>query len=188
MKKLLAVFSLVLAIAAVELLIVHFLIGAWAPWLAATLSAISLAAIGWIAALVLSFRRRPVRIDGDIPLLQVGMLRSVAVPLDRVAGLRAAWTAEELKRREVLNLALLAWPNVMVEVDPPVRVRRRAIGAIGARPHDAPTAAHPARGARRHPPAVCSAGSRAAHEQTTPRSLTARRLPHPAPGGSPRPQ
>jgi len=41
-----------------------------------------------------------------------------------------AWTAEELKRREVLNLALLAWPNVMVEVDPPVRVRRRAIGAI----------------------------------------------------------
>ena len=119
-----------IAIAAVELLIVHFLIGAWAPWLAATLSAISLAAIGWIAALVLSFRRRPVRIDGDIPLLQVGMLRSVAVPLDRVAGLRAAWTAEELKRREVLNLALLAWPNVMVEVDPPVRVRRRAIGAI----------------------------------------------------------
>lgn len=119
-----------IAIAAVELLIVHFLIGAWAPWLAATLSAISLAAIGWIAALVLSFRRLPVRIDGDILLMRVGMLRSVAVPLDRVAGLRAAWTAEELKRREVLNLALLAWPNVMVEVDPPVRVRRRTIGAI----------------------------------------------------------
>jgi len=119
-----------IAIAAVELLIVHFLIGAWAPWLAATLSAISLAVIGWIAALVLSFRRLPVRIDGDILLMRVGMLRSVAVPLDRVAGLRAAWTAEELKRREVLNLALLAWPNVMVEVDPPVRVRRRAIGAI----------------------------------------------------------
>lgn len=119
-----------IAIATVELLIVHFLLVLWKPWIALAVSTVSLCAIVWIVALILSFRRRPVRIENGLLLLRAGMLKGIAVPLDQVAGVRSAWTAAKLKSRAVLNLALLAWPNVMIELAAPVPIGRRAVGMI----------------------------------------------------------
>jgi hypothetical protein len=127
------------ALAGAELVIVHLLLVLWKPWLAWTLSVLSLATIAWIVGIILSFRSRPVCIADGVLVMRAGALKSIAVPLDRVAGLRDGWSAADLKRPDTLNLALLAWPNVFVELTEPLARGRRAIHAI-AHKLDDPTA------------------------------------------------
>jgi hypothetical protein len=137
------------ALASAELVIVHLLLVLWKPWLAWTLSALSFATIGWIVGVILSFRRRPVRIADGALVMRAGALKRIVVPLDRVAGLRAGWSAADLKRRDVLNLALLAWPNVVVELTEPIAMRGRPIRAIAHKLDDPAAFAAALRGLER---------------------------------------
>ena len=118
------------ALASIELLVVHFLLWFWVPTVAMVLSALTIASIIWIVLLIRSFARLPVRLDCERLIMRVGSLRSVELPIDQVAGLRSDFTAETLKERGVLNLALIAWPNIFVELDPPVKQGRRQIRAV----------------------------------------------------------
>jgi hypothetical protein len=125
------------SIMAVELLVVHILVSSlWSRTAAAILSALSFAALVWTILFIRSLKRLPVLVDGEGVTMRVGSLRSVRVPRDRVAGVRTCWPPEALRQRTVLNLALINYPNVMLDLDPPLPTRRRSLQAVAHRLDD----------------------------------------------------
>lgn len=125
-------------IMAMELVVVHLLVRIWSPAAAAILSALTLAMLAWTVMLIRSFARRPVLVGGGEVVMRVGSLREIRVPAARVAGVRTSWPSGALKLPGVLNLALINYPNIMLDLDPPLRPRRRTIGAVAHRLDDAP--------------------------------------------------
>jgi hypothetical protein len=124
-------------IMAVELVVVHLLVSAlWSRIAAAILSMLSLAAMVWTIVFIRSLKRLPVLVDEAGVMMRLGSLKSVRVPLEQVAGVRTAWPGEALRQRTVLNLALINYPNVMLDLDPPFRTRRRRIVAVAHRLDD----------------------------------------------------
>jgi len=111
-------------LACTELVVVHFLVALWDWRVALALSLVSLTGIVWLGMVIASFRRLPVILDDDQVLMRAGRLRAVRVPLDAIAEIRTRWDAEEVKGRDVLNLALIAYPNVMLELRHPLGSRR----------------------------------------------------------------
>lgn len=125
-----------MALASLELFVVHFLISIWSVRLALLLSALTVTTIFWLALLIRSFRRLPVLLDEDGLLMRSGSLISVPVPLQQVAGVRGHFPSEALKSRAVLNLAMLSYPNVIVDLREPIRRGRRSIGHVAHRLDD----------------------------------------------------
>lgn len=124
------------ALAGIEILVAHFLIALFNPWIALFVSAVSLPILAWIVLMIRSFRKLPVRIGDGVLLMRVGTLRAVTVPLHTVAGLRATFDGAAVKDKAVVNLALIAWPNVMVDLREPVAGRRGPIRAVAHRLDD----------------------------------------------------
>lgn len=119
-----------LVLSGIELLVVHVLIGLWSPGVAILVSLLTLSGMIWFAALIASFRKLPIILDEETLTMRVGHLRSFDIPLAAIRGLRGDWGADDLKRRDVSNLALLAYPNIWVDLDEPVSGRRGPIVAI----------------------------------------------------------
>ena len=121
----------------IELLVVHLLVaGLWSKAAALILSALSLAMIVWTIVFIRSLKRLPVLVDADSVTMRVGSLRPVRVPAGNIASLRTAWPREALQQRGVLNLGLINYPNVMLDLDPPLPARRRPLIAIAHRLDD----------------------------------------------------
>lgn len=127
-----------IALSSIELLVVHFLLSFWSWTAAAILSAVTLAAILWLVALVRSFKRLPVLVDEQWIEMRVGTIKVQRVPTANVAGVRGSFTADEIKRPAVLNLALIAWPNVLLELKEPMAGKRRDVQAVAHRLDDPP--------------------------------------------------
>ena len=125
-----------IGLSTVELVVVHLLLAHWWPRIAVVVGLLTIAGIAWLIRFVLSFRNLPVLLDDDCLLLRVGRLRSVSVPVDRIAGLRQSCDAATLKQSDVLNLALIAFPNVIVDLISPVLVERRHVRSIAHRLDD----------------------------------------------------
>ncbi len=124
------------ALAALELFVVHFLVSLWSVTVALILSALTLATMIWLVLLIRSFRRLPVLLDEQGLFLRSGSLISLRVPLDRVEIVRGQFASDALKPRSVLNLAMLSYPNVLVELREPMRRGRRSIDRIAHRLDD----------------------------------------------------
>ena len=108
------------AIACVELVVVHMLVALWKPWVALALSLVSLGGLVWLIGVIRSFPRLPVRIGDGRLLMRVGTLRGIEIPLSAIAGLRKSWDAAAIKHRSVLNLAMIAYPNIVVDLREPI--------------------------------------------------------------------
>lgn len=123
-------------IGVVELAVVHLLVSAlWSPVAGWIFSALSVAALVWILLLIRSLERLPVLVDDGGVTMRVGRLKSVRIPAAHIAGLRTSWPSEALKARGVLNLALINYPNLMLDLDPPLP-GRRPIAAVAHRLDD----------------------------------------------------
>lgn len=123
-------------LAAAELAIVHFLVSLWSVPAALILSVLTLASIVWMIALIRSFRRLPVRIEGDRLVLRAGFMIRVETSLGNVAGIRAHWDGAALKVPDLLNIAMLAYPNIIVDFVQPVPHRRKLFHAVAHRLDD----------------------------------------------------
>lgn len=123
-------------IASIELVVTHLLIALWWPRVALVLSALSLLGIVWLIGVLHSFHRLPVLIEADRLVMQVGTLRRVDVPRTQVRGLHQTWDAATFKGRGALKLSLLAYPNVVVDIAPPLAGRRAPLHAVGHRLDD----------------------------------------------------
>ncbi|NNM75454.1 hypothetical protein HJG53_00830 [Sphingomonas sp. ID1715] len=124
------------ALSSLELLVLHFLLALWKPWVAAIVSLLTLAGMAWMVRLILSFRRLPVMIEGAMLVMRVGTLRELRIPIEVIARLRDAWTRDQLKQRDVANLALIAYPNVWIDLMEPVTGRKGLVTAVAHRLDD----------------------------------------------------
>lgn len=118
-----------------ELVVVHLLLALWHPAVALVVSLLTTPMLVWLVLGIRAMKRRPVLIECGRLVMRVGTIRSVEVPLAQVAGLRDSWNAAELKDRRVLNLALVAYPNIVVELNAPLP-GKRGIVAIAHRLDD----------------------------------------------------
>ncbi len=117
-------------LAGLELVIVHFLLALWDWRLALVVTLISLAGVAWLVRAIRSFRRLPVLVDGERLVLRAGHIAGIEVPLASVSAIRTSWESAEIKQRDALNLGLIAYPNVLVELAEPVLRWRRAIRVV----------------------------------------------------------
>lgn len=124
------------ALMAIELVVTHLLLAHWFPRTALALSAVTLAAMLWFAGGIASFRRRPVLVGEDELLLRLGWLKEVAVPIAQAQGVRREPIVLAPGDRGVLNLALVAHPNIAVELSPPLHRRGRDISSVAHRLDD----------------------------------------------------
>jgi hypothetical protein len=86
--------------------------------------------------MIRSFPNLPVIVGPDGVTMRVGRFRAAQVAAANVAGLRGGWSAETLKQRDVLNMALIAYPNVVLELREPQRIGRRTVRAVAHRLDD----------------------------------------------------
>ena len=120
-----------IGLATIELFVVHFLISFWSGTVAAILSLLSLAAILWLVLLIRSMKRLPVVVEADRLVMRNGSLMVVEVAGTNIAAVRTNFPSEALKSASVLNLGLLSYPNVLVELREALpHGRRRAIAAV----------------------------------------------------------
>jgi hypothetical protein len=128
-------------IMAIELAVTHLLVASlWSPTAAGIFSLLTLAILVWTILLIRSFKRLPVMVGAGDVLMRLGSLKSVRVPADRIAGVRTSWPGGAEKRSGVLNLALINYPNVMLDLDPPLTgtgPRKRTLIAVAHRLDDA---------------------------------------------------
>ncbi|WP_242139158.1 hypothetical protein [Sphingomonas sp. TREG-RG-20F-R18-01] len=137
--------GVLLGIAIVEMLVVHLVVVALLGWVAAiVVGLLDLSVVISLAMLLKSFRRYPVTIADGVLTMRAGSLKSIAVPIAAIAGLRATWNAAALQQKDMVNLALASWPSVVVDLSEPVLSRRgKPIRAI-AHKLDDPAAFHAA--------------------------------------------
>jgi hypothetical protein len=120
-----------IGLATIELLVVHLLISFWSGTMAAMLSLLSLATILWLVLLIRSMKRLPVIVASDRLVMRSGSLSSVEITGTNIAAVRTNFPGDALKSGSVQNLALLSYPNVLVEMRAPLpKRRRRAIAAV----------------------------------------------------------
>ena len=109
------------ALASLELVVVHLLVALlWSRIAALAVSIVTLASVGWLVSTIASMKRLPVTLDGRTLVMRVGTLRTIVVPVHDVAGLRTSWDPMVLKAPGVRNLALIAYPNILVDLAAPV--------------------------------------------------------------------
>ncbi len=125
-----------IGLSSVELVVVHLLLAHWWPRISIAVATVTLGTIVWLVTVVRAFRTMPVVLEADRLLMRTGRLRSVSVATKQIAGLRSSCDAATLKQRHVLNLALIAYPNTVIDLVAPVAVGRRQILTIAHRLDD----------------------------------------------------
>ncbi|WP_029030152.1 hypothetical protein [Salinarimonas rosea] len=125
----------------IELAVVHLLVGLWSETAALVLLALSVWGVIWLVALLKSFRIYPVLVHRNAVVVRAGSLVDETIPLDAIARRTANFDSERLKSKRTLNAAVLAWPNVFLELGSPIQVRtvfggRRTVDAVAFRLDD----------------------------------------------------
>lgn len=123
-------------LAGVELVVDHLLLAHWSRAAALLLAGLTLASVAWLIAGIVSFGNRPVLLTDDALIWRLGTMKSFTIPRAQVAGLRASWDGAAVADRATLNLALIAYPNVLVDLAQPLRLRRRSVTALAHRLDD----------------------------------------------------
>ncbi|KWV94969.1 hypothetical protein [Erythrobacter sp. AP23] len=112
-----------LALQAIELAVMHFLLMQWNATVAWIWFGLGIASGLWIIGLAQGFRLHPVLLTDEGLRVRSGIMVDVLVPYAAIAGVVPSVDAEQVKAKDTLNHAVLSWPNVMLELDQPIIVR-----------------------------------------------------------------
>ncbi|WP_420136423.1 hypothetical protein [Sphingomonas sp.] len=130
--------TMLLGLAIAETLVVHLLAAAlWGMTVAIILGLLDISVVFGLIALLRAIRANPVTLADGILTMRLGRMIVLDIPIDQIAGFRDSWDAQLLKRRDVRNMALAAWPNILIELKTPIRTRRREISMVAHRIDDA---------------------------------------------------
>ncbi len=111
-----------LALQAIELAVMHFLLMQWNTTVAWLWFALGVAGGLWIIGLAQGFRIHPVLLTEQGLRVRSGVMFDVLVPYDVLAGIATSFGAEEVKAADTLNHAVLSCPNAMLELDREIMV------------------------------------------------------------------
>jgi hypothetical protein len=110
-------------------MVIHLLAMALWGWVVALpIGVLDLAGVTALIGLLGSIRRYPVTVRDGIVTMRLGNWRVLSFAIEQVSGVRQGWDAAALKRSDTLNLALASWPNVMLDLSPPIRLGREKSG------------------------------------------------------------
>ena len=121
----------ILGLACVEAFVVHIVAMAYWGWkIAVGLGLLDISFVVALIWLLRSFKRCPIMLQDDRLIMRTGVRLRVAVDVDNIAGFRATWSAGDIKAPHVLNMALIAWPNIVIDLHRPILRRRKSITTI----------------------------------------------------------
>jgi hypothetical protein len=113
------------ALAAIEIGVVHLLLWHWSRALALTLGGVSAAALIWIVALILSFRARPVEVGPRGVRVRTGFVIDSDIAYGEIAFVQSGYASADYMPGSLLKASLLAYPNAVL-------LLRRDIDLAGA--------------------------------------------------------
>lgn len=125
------------ALAAVELLAVHLVLSLKWHALAWPLSALSLVTMFWLVRWIGSMKRLPHLLSEDRIAVKLGTFRALDIPLSDIARVRSSWESGDEKGAGVSNLVPIAYPNRLLELEPPLAARRGHVRRVVLRLDDA---------------------------------------------------
>lgn len=119
-------------------LLVRLFFGPVATWV---VFAFSVMGVVYVVGLMRALARLPLLVSDEGVRVRAGPLIDHWLPISQVAGADCVINCGDTKRPGFLKASLLAYPNVVVEIDPPLTLKRRGrteeITAIGLHPDDA---------------------------------------------------
>jgi len=130
-----------LILSLIEIAVCHLLIGLWSPTAALILSVLSVFGLVYLIGLIKSFRYRPILITVEGVRIRAGLAIDRTIPLERIVAIETAIAGADVGDPATLNAALLAWPNILLRIDPPITRRswlgpRAPIAAVAFRLDD----------------------------------------------------
>lgn len=111
-----------LVLQVIELVVMHFLLMQWNMTVAWIWFALGVAGVLWIIGLAQGFRIHPLLLTDEGLRVRSGLMVDVLVPFDGIAGFVTSLSAERVNSSGTLNQAVLSWPNVMIDLERPIRV------------------------------------------------------------------
>lgn len=120
----------------VEIIVIHIVAMALWGWKAAIL--LGLIGVSAMIALIAFLRslRLPITLVDRTLTMRTGRRIAVTVDVADIKGFRDQWSAADLKRPDVLNMALITWPNIVLDLNRPMTRRRRQVSAVAHRVDD----------------------------------------------------
>ncbi|MDP4573934.1 hypothetical protein Q9K02_02120 [Qipengyuania sp. G39] len=112
-----------LALQAIELAMVHFLLMQWNATVAWIWFGLGIAGGLWIVGLAQGFRIHPVLLTEHGLRVRSGAMVDLLVPYDAIACIVPSFGAEHVKAADTFDHAMLSWPNAMLELDRELTVR-----------------------------------------------------------------
>jgi hypothetical protein len=124
------------SLATIELVVVHLFVALKWPAAAWGLTIVTASSIAWLVRYITSYKRCPHRLESDALCLRMGSLRSIVIPVAHVAGVLSSWPSGAEKAVGSINLVPIAFPNRLVDLDPPMAGRRGPLSTIAIRLDD----------------------------------------------------
>jgi MFS family permease len=117
--------GMLLGIAIAETVVVHILVTAIWGWRAAlVVGLVDLATVMLLVRLLRAMRARPVTIVDGMVTVRAGFIGERRFPASAIVAIRTDISAADARRPGVLNLALVAHPNIALVLSPPLPGRR----------------------------------------------------------------
>jgi hypothetical protein len=137
--------GVLLGLAIVETIVLHIIaMAVWGWKVAVALALLDLSVIVMLVRLLRSFRTMPITLEGRRLTMRTGRRLAITLDIDDITGFRTSWDSDAIKRKSTLNLALIAWPNLVFDLREPIKVRHRRIISTIAHRLDDPAAFHAA--------------------------------------------
>lgn len=112
-----------LVLSAIEMAVYHLVIAHWSRVGAIVMFVLSDVGFLYLLGLIKSFRYRPILLTADGVRVRAGFLIDQNISFERITGVEIALDSNEVRAASTLNAALLAWPNVLLRLDPPIQRR-----------------------------------------------------------------
>lgn len=126
-----------LVISCIEITVTHLLVAHWSRTAALVMFVISDVSLLYLIGLIRSLRLSPVLLTETGVRLRAGLLVDRTIPYAAIAAVTANPDGETVRAPDSWNIALLAWPNMLIRLSEPLpprsRWRRDPVRAVALR-------------------------------------------------------
>lgn len=126
-----------LVISCIEITVTHLLVSHWSRTAALVMFVISDVSLLYLIGLIRSLRLSPVLLTETGVRLRAGLLVDRTIPYAAIAAVTANPDGETVRAPDSWNIALLAWPNMLIRLSEPLpprsRWRRDPVRAVALR-------------------------------------------------------
>lgn len=126
-----------LVISCIEITVTHLLVAHWSRTAALVMFVISDVSLLYLIGLIRSLRLSPVLLTETGVRLRAGLLVDRTIPYAAIAAVTANPDGETVRALDSWNIALLAWPNMLIRLSEPLpprsRWRRDPVRAVALR-------------------------------------------------------